>query len=101
VDSKIHIKFDDGDKISHDPSDVTAIILDTSPNPGAVFKGSRVVGFWPNRNMYYPGYVATVDKQKPHEVRYFVQYDDGDKGWVNVDQLRLIPAPGPATEGGS
>jgi hypothetical protein len=99
VDAKIHILFDDGDRISHSPSDLTAIILDTTPNPGVVARGSRVIAAWPGRPKLYLGTVMTVDNKNPYEVRYHIHYDDGDKGWVNVNQLRLLPAPGPAREG--
>ena len=99
VDSKVHIKFDDGDNVSHDPTDITAVILDITPNPGAVVKGSRVITAWPNTSKYYPGYVDVIDKENPHDIRYHVKYDDSDEGWVNGDKLKLIPAPGPAQEG--
>ena len=99
MDSKIHIKFDDGDTIAHDPSDIKAVILDVSPDPGAVLKGSRVIGFWTKNNKFYSGYVEQIDRKYPQKVRYFLHYDDGDKVWATVDQLRLMPAPGPATSG--
>ncbi|KAK3747925.1 hypothetical protein QZH41_000563 [Actinostola sp. cb2023] len=98
VDSKIHIVCDDGDRIEHSPSDVTAIILDTTPNPESVTKGSRVIAEWPRRSTLYPGTVVKVDRNNPYKVRYYVHYDDGDKGWVVMNQLRLIPAPGPSAE---
>lgn len=99
VDSKIHILFNDGDRISHSPSDVTAIVLDTTPNPGLVARGSRVIADWQGKPKWYLGTVMSVDKNNPYEVRYHIFYDDGDKGWVNVNQLRLLPSPGPATKG--
>lgn len=34
--SKIDIKFDDGSKIQHDPSNIAAVILDVNPRPGTV-----------------------------------------------------------------
>ncbi|EDO30387.1 predicted protein [Nematostella vectensis] len=98
VGSKIEIKFDDGDRIAHDPSDVTAIILDTSPNPGSVDRGSRVIAAWPGKSMFYLGTVDAVNREHVYEPQYHVIYDDGDKGWVTVNQLRIVPAPGPAPE---
>ncbi|EDO31860.1 predicted protein [Nematostella vectensis] len=99
VGHKIEIKYDDGDRIAHDPSDITAaVILDSTPNPGSVGRGTRVIAAWPGKEKYYLGTVDAVNKDQMYEPQYHVKYDDGDESWVTVNQLRVIPAPGPAPE---
>ena len=92
--------FDDGDRIAHPPCDVAAIVLDTTPNnPAAIMRGSRVIAEWPKSCKLYPGTVFDVDKNNPCRMRYYIHYDDGDKGWVYLNQLKSIPVPGPSAEG--
>ena len=99
VDSMLHIKFDDGDRVSHNVDDKSSVILDVQPTPNSVKQGSRVIAAWPKRPMYYPGVVSAVDTSNPYSVQFYVKYDDGDQGYVTVDKLRILPSPGPAQEG--
>jgi hypothetical protein len=91
VGSKIDVQFDDGDKIQHDPSDVSAIIYDVNPRPGSIQVGSRVVGFWPSGKKFYLGKVVQVDYMRPQLPRYFVRFDDGDQIWCNLNEIRPVP----------
>ena len=83
--------FDDGDKVSHDSSDVSAVIIDMVPNPVQVPVGSRVIAAWEDKPMYYKGKVVEVDQSIFYAPRYCVKYDDGDKGWQTFTNVRLLP----------
>ncbi|XP_031574224.1 uncharacterized protein LOC116308015, partial [Actinia tenebrosa] len=43
VDTQVHIKFNDGDTISHDAHDQAAVVADVNPDPEVVQVGSRVI----------------------------------------------------------
>ena len=83
----------------YSPGDVTAVILDVTPNARIVSKGSRILADLLGSSMLYPATVQKVDKHNPCQLRYYVHYDGGDKGWVYHKQIKLIPVPGPCTEG--
>ena len=73
--------------------------MDVQPTPNAVKKGSRVIAYWPKSPQYYPGTVTGVNASNPYSVQYAVKFDDGDKNRVTINQLRILPSPGPAQEG--
>ena len=73
--------------------------MDVQPTPNAVKKGSRVIAYWPKSPQYYPGTVTDVNASNPYSVQYAVKFDDGDKNRVTINQLRILPSPGPAQEG--
>ena len=85
----VHIKFDDGDQITHKRNDLKAVVLDKTPPKDVVVQGTVVIAFWPNRAQYYPGVVAKVDYSRQDS--YYILYDDGGKGWARLDQLRIFP----------
>ncbi|KAK3747930.1 hypothetical protein QZH41_008849, partial [Actinostola sp. cb2023] len=91
VGCKVDITFDDGDKVQHDPSDIGAVFYDVNPKPGTIQVGTRVIGFWPSSNNFYLGKVTQVDYMNPHSPRYFVHFDDGDKVWCNLNEIRPVP----------
>jgi len=91
VGCKVDITFDDGDKVQHDPSDIGAVFYDVNPKPGTIQVGTRVIGFWPSSNNFYLGKVTQVDYMNPHSPRYFVHFDDGDKVWCSLNEIRPVP----------
>ena len=59
------------------------IALDQVPSRSSVRPGSRVIAMWKDGN-YYPGKVASVSADS-----YEIQFDDGDRGSVSLDKIRL------------
>lgn len=48
--------------------------------------GARVAVYWDGEDEFYD---ATVTKERPHKKkRYFLEYDDGDREWVNLRKER-------------
>lgn len=79
-----HILYDDSDTINHTKTDSKAIVMDVAPPKWAVSVGTEVIAWWPNRVIYYPGRVGIIEPD-----RYYIEYDDGDKGWARLDQIRV------------
>ena len=79
-----HVLYDDGDEINLEKSDPKAIVLNKVAKPSCLAVGTEVIAFWPDQVRYYPGYVEEIKDGK-----YFILYDDGDKGWARPDQLRV------------
>lgn len=50
-----------------------------------------MIGYWPSSRHFYLGKVAQMDYMDPHSPRYFVNFDDGDKGWCKIDEIRPLP----------
>jgi len=88
---EVHITFDDGDKVSHYLSDISAVLVDVVPNPANISVGSRIIAAFPGQSRFYPGRVSKIDPTNFYAPRFYVNYDDGDQGWVNFDQVRLLP----------
>ncbi|KAM9457155.1 BAH and coiled-coil domain-containing protein 1 isoform 3-T3 [Clarias gariepinus] len=69
-------------------------VLDVRPETEAVLtEGTRVCAYWSERSRcLYPGYVrrgGSNDECKPGGV--MVEFDDGDKGWISLRNIRLLP----------
>ncbi|KAK2829276.1 hypothetical protein Q7C36_017266 [Tachysurus vachellii] len=69
-------------------------VLDVRPETEAVLtEGTRVCAFWSERSRcLYPGYVrrgGSNDECKPGGV--MVEFDDGDRGWISLRNIRLLP----------
>ena len=73
-DGKIHVQFDDGDRISHSITDTNAVLEDIVSNPYHVHVGSRVIAAFENRPHYYQGRVAQVDWMNPQVVLIYCIY---------------------------
>ena len=87
TDTTFHVLYDDGDEINLEKSDPKAIVLNKVAKPSCLAVGTEVIAFWPDQVRYYPGYVEEIKDGK-----YFILYDDGDKGWARPDQLRVYPS---------
>ena len=88
-DDVISVLFDDGDTRSYYVTDNNGVILDVAPNSdSAVTLYTRVIAFWPGTLRYYSATVTKIDEEGG---RYYVKYDDGDEGWVDLSQMRILP----------
>ena len=91
VDTQIHIRFNDGDTISHDVHDQTAALADVQPDPEVVQTGSRVIAQFHGSAKFYAGRIMKVDRANPSNPRCDIQFDDGDKDLVNINAIRMLP----------
>ncbi|KAK3553299.1 hypothetical protein QTP86_032746 [Hemibagrus guttatus] len=69
-------------------------VLDVRPETEALLtEGTRVCAYWSERSRcLYPGYVrrgGSNDECKPGGV--MVEFDDGDRGWISLRNIRLLP----------
>ena len=86
---KVHIKFNNDDTIAHErDGDDTCVIFDMDPNPEDIQINTRVIAHWSSISAYISGTVIKIEGQK-----YYVHYDDGDKGWNSIRQLRILKPP--------
>ena len=81
----IHILFDDGDRITHSDTDISAVIPDNVPHQ--VDLGDHVVTTWQGSHKYYIGYVSDKDSNN----RFKVTFDDNDEDFYTASQLRIFP----------
>ncbi|XP_046722582.1 BAH and coiled-coil domain-containing protein 1 isoform X2 [Silurus meridionalis] len=70
-------------------------VLDVRPETEALLtEGTRVCAYWSERSRcLYPGYVrrgGSNNECKPGGV--MVEFDDGDRGWISLRNIRLLPA---------
>jgi len=90
----VFINYDDGDTITLQKNDPTAVILDKLPCYSDVNPGQRVIGYWPGRTRYYPGVVEPKDDTGSSDCYqkavYHVKFDDGDERVEDFNQIRLI-----------
>ena len=91
VDSKVHVKFDDGDQISHDICDAAAVLPDVDPDSEVLQKGTRVIAAYSTRAMYFVGRITDVNRADPKRPSCHVLFDDGDKQWNSPSQIRILP----------
>ena len=82
---QIHVLFDDGDRITHNIRDISAVIPDQEPHQ--VHMGQHVVATWKGGEVYYIGYVSDKDSYN----RFKVTFDDNDEGFYLAKQLRIFP----------
>lgn len=75
------INFDDGDVKCCTPD---KIVRDTVPAKTDVLPGKRVLAQWSD-GRYYPGKVSVISDGK-----FNIDFDDGDKGTVDLAQVRLF-----------
>lgn len=75
------INFDDGDVKCCTEKEIVA---DVVPDSAAVKQGSRVLAQWSD-GKFYPGTVSGIESGE-----YSINFDDGDKGKVTIDKLRLF-----------
>ncbi len=53
--------------------------------------GQHVDVYWANDDAFYPGVVANRRAQRNFDtLKYFIKYDDGDEGWVDSDEIRIL-----------
>lgn len=91
MNDEIHVKLDNGKKIRHKRSHAECIVADVIPHAMEVEIGTRVLAKWYNRlDTFYPGTVVAVRRSL-----FEIQFDDGDKGCIELRELRIL---GPKTE---
>lgn len=84
------ILYDDGDRKCCAPE---AVVVDRVPTADEVSVGARVLAQW-GTGRFYPGAIASVS-----DAGYAVNYDDGDRATVRLDQIRLRAPVASATAG--
>ncbi|CAB3983607.1 Band 5 [Paramuricea clavata] len=85
---KVHIKFNNEDTIAHERDADDCVVFDMDPNPEDIQINTRVIAHWSSISAYLSGTVIKIEGQK-----YYVHYDDGDKGWNSIRQLRILKPP--------
>ena len=75
------INFDDGDVKCCTEKEIVA---DVVPGAAEVKTGSKVLAQWSD-GKFYPGKVAKIEGDN-----YSINFDDGDKGNVTIDKIRLF-----------
>ena len=85
---KVHIKFDNGDTIAHERSAEDCVVYDKDPATEDIVINMRVIGHWPGIPAKLSGTVIKIENN-----RYYVHYDDGDKGWNSLAQIRILKPP--------
>jgi hypothetical protein len=91
LDSRVHLKFDDNDETSHDVSDLTAVVLDTTPSEKDLKVGTKVIAPDPNPKCYYYTVAKIIKKEtKDNGVVYCVRYDDGKESSHTIDKIRVL-----------
>ncbi|KAG7491211.1 hypothetical protein MATL_G00000670 [Megalops atlanticus] len=69
-------------------------VLDVRPESEAVLaEGTRVCAYWSERSRcLYPGYVRRGGPgEEGKEGSVMVEFDDGDRGWISLHSIRLLP----------
>uniref|UniRef100_A0A8C1BNN1 BAH domain and coiled-coil containing 1b n=1 Tax=Cyprinus carpio carpio TaxID=630221 RepID=A0A8C1BNN1_CYPCA len=69
-------------------------VLDVQPDTVEILTpGTRVCAYWSERSRcLYPGYVrkgGPGEEQKEGSI--MVEFDDGDRGWISLSNIRLLP----------
>jgi hypothetical protein len=74
-------------------------IIEVRPtNISELTPGTRVCAYWSQQyRCLYPGTVAQPSSPDPELDLHFVnvEFDDGDSGRINMDDIRLLPADYP------
>ena len=83
----ISINYDDGDKITLSKNDKTAVALDKIPLVDEVTIGQRVIGYWPNRVYFLPGYLSKLCNDGK---KYYHVFDDGKERCQEIFQIRTF-----------
>ena len=89
----IHILFDNGGRITHRDTDISAVIADNVPYQVNI--GDHVVTTWRGGHKYYIGYVSDKDSNN----RLKVTFDNNDEDFYTTSQLRIFPDHSSAHDG--
>lgn len=81
---QIHILFDDGNRITHSDTDVSAVIADSVPYQVDI--GDHVVTTWRGGSNYYIGFVSDKDSNN----RFKVTFDNNGEDFYTTSQLRIF-----------
>lgn len=87
-DRNVFVNWDDGDTITLDKRDRTAVILDVIPQVSEILLNEHVIGFWPHSTQFYPGHVTSIDAVNQ---KFYVQFDDGTRRIGTLCEICLIP----------
>jgi len=79
-DGSYMILFDDGDTKC---CNAGLIVKDVIPSASNALPGKEVLALWSD-GKYYPGTIGVIS-----DGYYYIRFNDGDKGKVTLDQLRL------------
>ena len=85
--STVSINYDSGGEITLPKNDQTAVILDKIPQEDKVNIDQRVIGYWPGRVRYYPGYIS---KFCDGENKFYLMFDDGDERCESIYEIRTL-----------
>ena len=85
--STISINCDDGEKIMLSKNDKTAVVLDKIPLDGKIALEQRVIGYWPNRDGFYPG---RISKYCDNGKKYYLMFDDGYERCQDIFEIRTF-----------
>lgn len=58
------------------------------PNASEITIGTKVIAHWSGLSAMLPGVVEQAEGQK-----FFVLYDDGDKAYNTLQQIRILKPP--------
>ena len=86
--SSVSVTYDDGDEITLPKNDKAAVILDKIPDEDQVKIAQRVIGYWPSRVRYYPGYISQLCDNGN---KYLAKFDDGDERCEAIYEIRIVP----------
>lgn len=96
----IKIKFDDGDEITHNDNDVSAVLRDKALTEEEVYLGQHVIATWKGGVKYYIGFITGISESPNPESRKFrVLFDDNDEDDYSAKDLRDFPDAASAWEG--
>lgn len=84
--TEIEIRFTDKSLITHLVEDGTAVIADEAPS--TVYVRQHVLATWKGswKSKYFIGFI--IDQTSSE---YKVLFDDGDKAWYKLQDLRVLP----------
>ena len=57
---------------------------DTPSRPPTLEIGTRVTVYWSDDDQWYKGTVAKAARSRTEEEDVWIEYDDGDKDWMNI-----------------
>lgn len=79
----VYVEYDNGEKDWVDLQNTKYCLI--SENNANIPRGSRISVYWSDDDVFYDGCV-TEQKKNGHHVH--VEYDDGDKEWVNLQRTQ-------------
>ncbi|KAL9984721.1 hypothetical protein ACROYT_G007050 [Oculina patagonica] len=88
----IKIKFDDGDEITHNVNDVSAVLHDKALTRAKAYPGRHVIAAWKGSAKQYIGFVTGISDSRYRGNRKFrVLFDDNDEDDYSAGDLREFP----------